>query len=65
MSKTIITRLPYVLAENVTLDRYEYCTDKFNVHGLWGWQILELPLKPHDICVGAITSKIVAQCMPR
>ena len=27
-------------------------------------QILELSLKPHEICIGTITSEIVAQCMP-
>ncbi|CAG8492829.1 2911_t:CDS:2 [Ambispora gerdemannii] len=29
--------LPYVLAEDVTLNEYEHRTDEFNVHGLWEW----------------------------
>ncbi|CAG8844364.1 25088_t:CDS:2, partial [Gigaspora margarita] len=56
--------LPYVLAEGVTLDEYESHTDKFNVHGLWEWTNykVELPLPPHEICVGAIVKEFNECC---
>ncbi|CAG8441475.1 1448_t:CDS:10 [Diversispora eburnea] len=61
--------LPYVLAEGVTLDEYERRTDKFNVHGLWEWanykvSVYEIPVKPRETCIGAITSEIVEKCIP-
>ncbi|CAG8826216.1 18513_t:CDS:2, partial [Racocetra persica] len=59
--------LPYVLAEGVTLDEYERRTDKFNVHGLWEWtnykvSVYELPLEPHETCIGAIIKYINRSC---
>ncbi|CAG8614808.1 22705_t:CDS:2, partial [Cetraspora pellucida] len=51
----------------VTLDEYECRTDKFNVHGLWEWtnykvSVYELPLEPHETCIGAITKIINRSC---
>ncbi|CAG8758003.1 13077_t:CDS:2, partial [Gigaspora rosea] len=59
--------LPYVLAEGVTLDEYESHTDKFNIHGLWEWTnykvlVYELPLEPHEICIGTIVKEFNECC---
>ncbi|CAG8574743.1 5365_t:CDS:2, partial [Racocetra fulgida] len=43
---------------DVSLDEYERRTDNFNVH------VYELPLEPHETCIGAITSEIIEQCLP-
>ncbi|CAG8664069.1 2176_t:CDS:2, partial [Ambispora gerdemannii] len=61
--------LPYTLAVGVTLDEYEQRSDKFNVRGYWEWVdykviIYELPSKPHETLIGAITSEIVEKCLP-
>lgn len=58
-----------MLAEGVTLEEFEIRTDKFNVHSLWEWKdykvfICELPLKPHEICISAISKKIYGCCRP-
>ncbi|CAG8435774.1 6224_t:CDS:2 [Diversispora eburnea] len=62
-------KLLYVLAESVTLDEYERHTDKFNIHSLWKWKdykvvIYELPLKPHETCIAAITLEMVEKFFP-
>ncbi|KAF0496171.1 hypothetical protein F8M41_021070 [Gigaspora margarita] len=68
-------KLPYVLAENVTIDKYEERTDRFNVHGLWEWNaklekngiilgdvtVYELPSPAHEVCIGAITKLMIKQ----
>ncbi|CAG8587972.1 5992_t:CDS:2 [Diversispora eburnea] len=56
-----------VLAEGVTLDECELRTDKFNVHALWEWtnykvSVYELPLEPHETCIGAILSEFHECC---
>ena len=65
----LVSRLPYTLAVSVTLDEYEQRSDKFNVRGYWEWVdykviIYELPSKPHETLIGAITSEIVEKCLP-
>ncbi|CAG8524744.1 34357_t:CDS:2 [Gigaspora margarita] len=71
-------KLPYVLAENVTIDKYEERTDRFNVHGLWEWNaklekndiilgdvtVHELPTPAHEVCIGKISYLIMKQCDP-
>ncbi|CAG8740616.1 24267_t:CDS:2 [Cetraspora pellucida] len=59
--------LPYVLAEGVALDEYEHRADSFNVHGLWEWEnfrvlVYELPLKPHEVCIGTIIKYFNRHC---
>ncbi|CAG8732478.1 3895_t:CDS:2, partial [Racocetra persica] len=70
--------LPYTLAENVTIDKYEERTDRFNVRGCWEWDaklekngivlgdvtVYELPLQPHEICIEAISTLIKKECIP-
>ncbi|CAG8530269.1 19715_t:CDS:2 [Racocetra fulgida] len=71
-------KLPYILAENVTIDKYEERTDRFNVRGCWEWDakfekngvvlgevaVYELPLQAHEVCAGEISSLIFEQCLP-
>ncbi|KAF0446319.1 hypothetical protein F8M41_002944 [Gigaspora margarita] len=71
-------KLPYVLAENVTIDKYEERKDRFNVHGSWKWNaklekngiilgdvtVYELTTQAHEVCIGAITKLIIKQCLP-
>ncbi|KAF0496172.1 hypothetical protein F8M41_021071 [Gigaspora margarita] len=71
-------KLPYVLAENVTIDKYEERTDRFNVHGFWEWSaklekngiflgdvtIYELPTLAHEACICAFSKLFVKQCAP-
>ena len=63
-----------MLVKDVTIDKYEDRTDKFNVHGRWEWYpnpkenglgdviIYEISTKPHDGCIGAISKEIMSQC---
>ena len=65
-----------MLAKNVTIDKYEERTDRFNVHGCWEWDakleknvivlgdvtIYELPTKAHEVCICAIVKSIIKQC---
>ncbi|KAF0446320.1 hypothetical protein F8M41_002945 [Gigaspora margarita] len=71
-------KLPYVLAENVTIDKYEERTDQFNVRGSWEWSaklekngivlgdvtVYELPTQAHEVCIGKITELMIEQCRP-
>ncbi|CAG8464599.1 657_t:CDS:2, partial [Acaulospora morrowiae] len=63
------SRLPYTLAVGVSLDEYERRSDKFNVRGYWEWIdykviIYELPSKPHETLIGAISTEIIMSCSP-
>ena len=69
MTYVTISRLPYTLVEDVSLEEYELRTDKFNIHGCWKWTankviIYEFPSKPHKTLIGEITSEIMTQCSP-
>ena len=64
----LVSRLPYTLAVGVTLDEYEQRSDKFNVRGYWEWVdykviIYELPSKPHETLIGAISMAIAMKCV--
>jgi hypothetical protein len=57
----------HILADGVTLDEYERRIEKLNVHRCWEWTngdviIYELPLEPHEICIGVITREIFRAC---
>jgi len=59
-------KLPYVLAEGVTLEEYEVRTEKFNICGLWEWSdgkviIYELPSDIHEICKAEISARLNSQ----
>ncbi|RHZ82250.1 hypothetical protein Glove_110g117 [Diversispora epigaea] len=61
--------LPYMLAEGVTLNKYERRTDEFNIHGLWEWTnykvlVYELPSEPHENCISVIITEINEKCNP-
>ncbi|CAG8735331.1 4479_t:CDS:2, partial [Gigaspora margarita] len=74
----IISRLPYVLAENETIDKYKERKDRFNVHGSWEWSakhekngiilgdvtVYELPTQAHEVCILEITGLMIEQCRP-
>ena len=69
MTYVTVSRLPYILVKNVSLEEYELRVDKFNVHGCWDWTenkviIYEFPSKPHEVLIGEITSEIQSQCNP-
>ncbi|CAG8619134.1 8176_t:CDS:2, partial [Diversispora eburnea] len=60
-------RLPYILAEGITLEEYEERTDKFNIRGLWEWVdykviIYEIPTKHHETFITSISTEIMMQC---
>ncbi|CAG8561892.1 13108_t:CDS:2, partial [Dentiscutata heterogama] len=71
-------KLPYVLAENVTIDKYEERADRFNVHACWEWVaklekygimlgeviVYELPFQPHEVCICEISHLMMEQCLP-
>ncbi|CAG8656615.1 5820_t:CDS:2, partial [Ambispora gerdemannii] len=61
--------LPYKLAVGVTLEEYEERSDKFNIRGYWEWIngdviIYELPSKPHEVLIVAISEEISWRCSP-
>ncbi|CAG8648167.1 19840_t:CDS:2 [Dentiscutata erythropus] len=53
-------KLPYVLVENVIVDKYEEHRDRFNVHACWEW----LPLQAHEVCINEISHLMMEQCLP-
>ncbi|RIB30347.1 hypothetical protein C2G38_2136387 [Gigaspora rosea] len=69
-------KFPYVLAENVTIDKYEEQADRFNVHGFWEWNaklekndiildevtVYELTTQAHKACIGKISKLLTKQC---
>ncbi|CAI2186684.1 16446_t:CDS:2, partial [Funneliformis geosporum] len=62
-------KLPYIIAEGITLEEYEERTDNFNIRAFWEWVdckiiINELPSAHHEIFIGSITSEIMEKCLP-
>jgi hypothetical protein len=54
-----------VLATNVSWKEYAEKTDKYKIHGWWGWEagtvcVIQLPTRFHNEAVTAITAPIVA-----
>lgn len=69
MTYVTISRLPYTLVKDVSLEEYERRTDKFNIHGFWEWTankviIYEFPSKPHETLIGSIVNEINRQYLP-
>jgi len=63
------TKLPYIIAEGITLEEYEERTDKFNIRCCWEWVefkviIYELPSEHHENFIGSISTAIIMECSP-
>ncbi|CAG8439442.1 8527_t:CDS:2 [Diversispora eburnea] len=53
--------------EGVSLEKYEYHCDIFNIHELCEWSngivtIIELASRPHEICINSINRVLLHQC---
>ncbi|RIB30346.1 hypothetical protein C2G38_2152811 [Gigaspora rosea] len=69
-------KFPYVLAKNVTIDKYEERSEQ--VHRSWEWSakfkkneiilgevtVYELATQAHDVCIGEISYLMMKQCSP-